>query len=175
MSTDSGTWLNAAAVVVAICALWLTIRSNRDTTKHNKLSVIPRLTTSTSFAKQGDGTYRSLKVRVVLKNVGLGPAVVNSADILLDGLKAKANSFEDVSGLLNKVSPGIQLGGDGSFVKLNKGYAIEVGREVEIAAFQVMEPAQNLEEELKRFQFLVEYESFYGDPFTYDTRTDAKT
>lgn len=175
MPDQSAMWWDAAAIFVALCALYLTIQSNKATREHNRLSVRPRLTTSTSREQVTDGPTVMLDIRVTLSNVGLGPAVIKGAEILLDGQVAPAESFEDLRPLLERVFPGIQLGPTSSFMKLNLEHAIAVGEQVEIVAFQVVNPPISIDAELKRFNLRIRCESLYGDPCNYDSRGHLKT
>ena len=64
--------------VVAGCALFLTAYQTHTTRKHNRLSVRPRLVV-TSHLEPIETHLPALmyQVRVVLKNAGLGPAIIN--------------------------------------------------------------------------------------------------
>ncbi|MDP1782339.1 MAG: hypothetical protein Q8L18_10670 [Hydrogenophaga sp.] len=161
---------DAAALVVALCALYLTIKSNKVAHQHNRLSVMPRLSTTTASNMITEGAVRFLEVRVTLTNVGLGPAVVKKSEVLLDGNAMPVESFDDVRPLLEQVFPGIQLGSTYAFFKLNKKHALQVGKEVEIVAFQVLNPRADFDKEIKRFNLRISYESLYGDPLNYDSR-----
>lgn len=164
--------LEAAALVVALCALYLTIQSNKTTREHNRLSVKPRLTTATMTNQTSylDGSTKSLEFRVLLTNVGLGPAVVKKSEVMLDGKEAPVESFDDVLPLLQKIFPGIQLGPSTSFFKLNREHAVEVGKEVELVAFEVLNPSEEFDKEIKRFSIRICHESLYGETGHYDTR-----
>lgn len=170
MPNPSAFGWDAAALVVALCALYLTIQSNKATRAHNRLSVLPRLSTTIANDTTTEGTASVLAVRVGLTNVGLGPAVVKKSEMLLDGQPMPIESFDDVRPLLEKVFPGIQIGASYAFHKLNKEHALQVGKEVEIVSFQVLNPAANFEKEIERFSLRISYESLYGDPLNYDSR-----
>lgn len=165
-----GHWWEAGAVLVSLCALFLTIQSNRGMKEHNRLSVKPRLTTSTFKNLVMDGDTRALKVQVTLSNVGLGPAVVKSWEIFLDGMPAQVDSSEDVRTLLQRAAPVIQLGPTLSYMKLNKGSALAVGATIEIVACTILNPSQDINKQLERFTIRVCYESLYEQSFTYDSR-----
>lgn len=162
----------AAALVVAVCALYLTIKSNKATQEHNKLSVKPRLTTAVMANRTLylDGSIKTIEFQVLLTNVGLGPAIVKTSDVLIDGDEVPVESFEDVQPLLEKVFPGIQLAPSGSFFKLNKEHAVEVGKEVELVAFTVLNPSAEFDKEIKRVSLRICTESLYGETLYYDTR-----
>lgn len=162
----------AAALIIALCALYLTIQSNNTAQKHNKLSVKPRLTSSsmTNRTSYLDGSTKTVGFRFLLTNVGLGPAVVKTSQVMLDGEEEPAESFEDVQRLLEKLFPRVQLGTSGSFFKLNKEHAVEVGREVELVAFEVLNPSAEFDKEIKRVSLRICCESLYEETLIYDTR-----
>ncbi len=168
---SAASW-DAAALIVALCALYLSIQSNRTTREHNKLSVKPRLTTATMTNRTSylDGSARTLEFRMLLSNVGLGPAVVKRSGVMLDGEEVSAESFEDVQRLLEMVFPRVQLGTSSSFFKLNKEHAVEVGREIELVAFEILNPSAEFDKEIKRLSFHICHESLYGETLHYDTR-----
>lgn len=164
--------LEAAALIVAVCALYLTIQSNNTAQKHNKLSVKPRLTSSalTNRTSYMDGSTMTVRFRFLLTNVGLGPAVVKTSQVMLDGKEEPAESFEDVQRILEKLFPGVQLGASGSFFKLNKEHAVEAGREIELVAFEVLNPNAEFDKEITRVSLCVCCESLYEETLVYDTR-----
>jgi len=84
------------------------------------------------------------------------------------------DSFEDLRPLLEKVLPGVKLGTTYTFFKLNKEHAIAVGTEIEVVAFQVLNPSAEFDRELKRFNLLISYSSLYGDPLSYDSRNHLR-
>lgn len=168
-----------ASVVTAWCALYLTIQSNKTARaqneaarEHNRLSVKPRLTTTTMSNRDNylDGSVRILKFGMDLQNVGLGPAVIKTFEVMLDGALVPAERTEDIHGLLSKVFPGISLGPSSSFHTLRTEHALKVGDETNIVAFEVFNPPSDFDVEIKRFSLRVTYESLYGDRLTYDTR-----
>lgn len=172
-------FLEAVPLIVAVCALYLTIQSNKTAREqneaareHNRLSVMPRLTTTTMSNRDNylDGSVRILKFGMDLENVGLGPAVIKSFEVMFDGVLVPAARTEDVHGLLNKVFPGISLGPSSSFHTLRTEHALKVGEETSIVEFEVFNPPTDFDVEIKRFSLRVTYESLYGDRLTYDTR-----
>lgn len=90
---------------------------------------------------------------------------------MLDGNEVPAESSDDIQELLKKISPGVQLGSNISFFKLNKEHAVEVGRQIEIVAFEILRPSVEFANEIKRVSLHISYESLYGEKLEYDTRT----
>lgn len=168
---------DAAAVFVAACALILSIlsqraaaRSQEAAEKHNRLSVRPRLTSSTDQEHVVNGDGRATQVRATLANVGLGPAIIRRAEVLFDGIAMPVETADDIRPHLEALPPGLQLGSSIAFMKLNEEHAMAVGEVYEIVRFQVLNPPDNFKEQLERFSLLVRYESMYGDPEVYDSR-----
>lgn len=168
---------DVVAIIVALCALYLTIRSDRATQEHNKLSVRPRLTTSTSRDPVALGQYpvTALQVRMTLTNVGLGPAIIKTAEVLLDGNVVAVETADDIRPLFERTFPEMLLGPLVTFMKLNKEHAIAVGEVVEVVQVQMLNPTANVKKELERFHLRIRYESMYHEPFVYDSRDHRST
>lgn len=162
--------IDPGSAVVAALALFVSLHSAWATRQHNKLSVRPRLTTSTFQRVVSEGNVSNLDVGVILTNVGLGPAIVKTADVLLDGKVVPVSSPEDCRGLLLRTFPRAQLGPTVHFMKLNKEHAIAVGNDINIVEFAMTSAPHDVKEQLERFAIVVRYESLYGEPFTYDSR-----
>lgn len=75
---------DAAAVSIALCALVLTVLSHWATVRHHKLSVRPLLTTTVDHDTRLSAEGSTSQVVVTLANVGLGTAVIQRANLLLD-------------------------------------------------------------------------------------------
>lgn len=161
---------DAAAVSVALCALALTILSHCATVRHHKLSVRPLLTTTTDYNTQTSPQGSACAVKIALANVGLGAAVIQRADLLLDGRVIAVKKPGDVGVHVARVFPNIQMGPHISRHKLNKGHALAAGATVGLVRFSVVDPPPDLEQELERFSVLVHYKSMYGDLDVYDSR-----
>jgi hypothetical protein len=77
---DANTTVSAAAALIALAALGLTIQQTRLTRAHNRLSVQPVLDFAESYR-------RGQRAGLRLRNVGLGPARIISGEVWLDGHK----------------------------------------------------------------------------------------
>jgi hypothetical protein len=71
-----------ASVVIAFCAFVLTVWQVVTTRRHNRLSVKPFLTTWT------DSDYDENRYGIKLINNGVGPALIKSFTIEVDGKKS---------------------------------------------------------------------------------------
>lgn len=162
--------IDPGSAAIASLALFVSVHSAWATRQHNKLSLRPRLTTSTLRQKASDGLNSTLHVGVNLTNVGLGPAIVKKADVLLDGEVLPVSSSTDCRELLLRAIPQAHLGPTVHFMRLNKEHAIAVGNDISIVEFTMTDAPEDINEHLERFAIVVRYESLYGEPFTYDSR-----
>ncbi|HEX6308301.1 MAG TPA: hypothetical protein VFZ69_08955 [Longimicrobiales bacterium] len=75
------------ALVIALVAIGLAAWEGLENRRHNRLSVQPRLGGEYSSGRRGDDEY----VRIAVENTGLGPAVVRSFRMFLDGAEVTAD------------------------------------------------------------------------------------
>lgn len=75
------------SLLVAICALVLTLYQIHATRKHNKLSVRPHIRFGWNAGTTGDGIW--------IKNDGLGTAIVKQFEIFQDGVDINLKQLED--------------------------------------------------------------------------------
>jgi hypothetical protein len=79
---DNISWSSVTAVcsvVIASCALFVTVWQINETREHNRLSVLPSL--NIYHTGETDGGDRGW----VVENTGLGPAIIGNSVILVDG------------------------------------------------------------------------------------------
>jgi len=77
------------SLVLSLFALVVSIYSAVQTYKHNRHSVRPLLMFDNNFSS--DSTYG-----LIIKNVGLGPAIIKSFDVFLDNKKVEVKKGEYV-------------------------------------------------------------------------------
>lgn len=70
-------WIAFSAVIVALCALIVSVHEGRATREHDRLSVKPYLEIDFDYTDKGAG--------FLLLNEGLGPAVIRSFVVHVDG------------------------------------------------------------------------------------------
>lgn len=168
--------IDPGSALIAALALLVSAYSAFASRQHNKLSVRPRLTTSTFQRVVSDGINSTLQIGVTLTNVGLGPAIVKSASVLLDDIEVPVSSPEDCRQLLLRAFPNAQLGPTVHFMKLNKEHAIAVGKDINIVEFTMTGAPQDVKEHLERFAIVVRLESLYGESLQpYDSRQHLST
>jgi hypothetical protein len=158
---------NNAAEIIALCALFYTAFQAHTTRKHNRLSVTPYLTTFTHTLK----TPQLVTLVNELMNNGLGPAVIKEYKIFLDGSQLDIKNSDQAEKELEILLQGKEF--NRMATVLNKGYYVPPGekRIVLSISFPVNEK-QKIEDflaTLERLSLSIEYESTYGQKFTYDS------
>lgn len=154
-----------SSAVIALCALGLTVWQACITRKHNRLSVTPHLTTWTHSDK-AKNIYA-----VELLNNGIGPALINSFQIQVDGHPIVGEGTEPMEKALKIIFPQYQYSSWQSFV--SKGYMMSAKETRNLVTVQfhgekLPEP-EEVEHATKRARVLIEYESIYKDKSTLDT------
>ena len=89
------TVVSFSAIVVAIASIVVTVWQGIEMRKHNRLSVRPRLEITYEVNKKGFG--------YVLKNNGLGPAVVTSKKFFVDGKEVQEDGFSGYDVFIEKL------------------------------------------------------------------------
>ncbi len=84
-------WLVLATIIIACCALLVSILSAAATRKHNRLSVKPILAISTSIVDTPD------KKGIYLLNCGFGPAIIRSFEVSFGGVPTNADSVDKLN------------------------------------------------------------------------------
>lgn len=159
--------------VVAGCALFLTAYQTHTKRKHNRLSVRPRLVV-TSHLEPIETHLPALmyQVRVVLKNAGLGPAIINRYRVTLDENFQEFHDYSELDALLRKEFGSTYQGGT-LFIP-RTGFVMKAGEEQELASVKFAERLSDqsgeLAERLEHIHALINYQCSYGKTFKYDTR-----
>ena len=153
------------SLLVACLALGLTIWQGRATIRHNKLSTKPMIEVNRRYYKRG------LR-EVIIKNNGLGPAILTSLKVMLNDkviVEAQNNDGceqNDMTDFIKKIqlikypystmSPGV-------------GRSILAGEEITLFTFEKesLDPAalKVLYELDSKLDLQIEYESIYKDKF----------
>lgn len=162
---------NNAAEIIALCALFFTAHQAYTTRRHNRLSVKPRLATFITSDRFPGKALLSAK----LINNGLGPAIIKSFQIYLDGNRLEIKSSTQMEDALKKVLHDKKLITT-SATFLGKNYAMPAkeSKDIVIVNF-VLERDNEFEEIVSRLKFdlVVEYESIYGDKDVFDSRNKS--
>ena len=109
-------------IIIALVAIVLAAWEGLENRRHNRLSVQPRLGGEYSSGRQGDTQY----VRIGVENTGLGPAVIKSFRLFLDGKQVEADERAIWDGVIQAVAPsGMQVNAHA----IGTGYFLPAGRE----------------------------------------------
>jgi hypothetical protein len=158
------------ASIIALCALGFTASQSYVTRRHNKLSLRPHLC---SFTERITGPVSRIKYSLV--NNGLGPAVIDSYTVTLDGATLNTNSsaqFEPIlANLLGRKPQSFSIGHlarDTSIRKDETRLLFEV-------CFPALTPTdvEGIEHRLSRVQAVVKYHSVYDEPLTFDSMAEG--
>lgn len=90
-------WISLVSAVVAFAAVAVMVWSACIERAHNRLSVTPRLSFSICYELPG------LRAGVYLENKGIGPALIESVEVWVDGTKRPIDSPVDWSRICQSV------------------------------------------------------------------------
>lgn len=146
--------------------------------EHNRLSVRPELTTwedtSTFSALGGLETHH----KAFLKNIGIGPALIESFEIYVDGDRVEAGGLAKIDKAVKLLFPvGTPLIANRSY--LTRCGAISVNESI-LLVHLVFPPTATLnqavlEEIKKRVKLVVKFQSMYKNQvFTYDSHDNHR-
>lgn len=144
-----------AATLTAIAALFIAVWDNVQTREHNRLSVAPRLTISTTVSND----IRSIAVR----NDGIGPAIIERMTMRMqtpEGL-IETQEWQDISPRFFDAGHSIS-----SSWQFSSGDAIGIGKSYDLfgASESSDSAAPSLREMMRDLSLRIEYASIYGDP-----------
>lgn len=156
--------------IIALCALGFTIWQGIQARRHNRLSYRPHLTTWTHRnAEKGFSA-------VDLMNNGLGPALIESFLIKVDGKVISGEGAEPIEKALKILFPGQNYKSQQAFV--SKGYSMSAKERVAIVAVQfTTQPfptPEFVEHAINRADMEIAYKSLYKESFCLST-SDEKS
>jgi len=155
-----------SSVVIALCALVFSLCQGKQAREHNKLSVRPHL--STWEHKEAEGGF----YRLELINNGIGPAVIDTFSIKVDGKLQSGDGSEPIDKAMEIVLQDRQyLPLERSY--LGKGYVMAPKERCTVFAVQFLGqlPSKEfVEHAIKRCHLEVHYMSFYGEKFCFPTK-----
>jgi hypothetical protein len=140
---------NIATVIIALCAVFLTIYQIYATRKHNRLGVRPLLKIGWTTDENIDGVW--------LKNLGLGPAIITNFSIKHKG---KTTTTKDLADYLHQkgFTSGMYVASKGSTITLNDLKWL-IRSETALDSEEKIIEYWNL---LEGIVFIVEYKCFYN-------------
>ena len=157
-----------SSVVIASCALAYTVWQGKQTQKHNKLSFRPHLT-SWSHRNSDKGVYA-----VEVMNNGLGPALIESFTVKIDGKVISGEGTEPIEKGLKILFPNAQYQSHQAYMA--KGYSMAAKEKCTILAIQFTEAMsftpEVIEHTFNRADLIIKYKSFYEEEFTYSSEDE---
>ncbi|WP_028876951.1 hypothetical protein [Teredinibacter turnerae] len=156
-------YISIGSLVVACCAIGLTVWQATIQRIHNRISVKPHLMQATTKDKTGD--VASLHVCII--NNGLGPAFIDSFSVLYQGTPT---SLEDgLSEALGDLTKNM------SSTSLACGSAIAAGESVQLVRVKFNAPTDHQVEQVKAklndLDMVIKYSSAYEKIEPFDTRS----
>ncbi len=155
-----------ASVVIAVIALCHTRSQAAATQKHNRLMVRPHLDDMT-YTDEASG-----QLRYEITNNGIGPAIVTAAAIYMDGEQVSAEDPVEMAGQLFLTGMP-HLGWGHETVAI--GAYISPGQRIELLTINTEPrfPPTEMRKALRaRARLTLEYESIYGELFTFDSHRE---
>ncbi|MEM6719084.1 MAG: hypothetical protein AAF611_07215 [Bacteroidota bacterium] len=167
---NSERFLAIIATLVGIMTLIIFIYQTNIIHEQSRLSVTPRLSTSTEITHQDSLVYYSF----IIENKGIGPAIINKAEIL-DGKKSYDLDFEKY---FEQVHPKVfELGSFTKTSSLAEGSTLSPNEKqimftyaFKINKMPVIQESLGLtNEEQYPFQVVIDYASIYEEVWRIDT------
>ncbi len=159
--------IGMSSVVIAICAIVVSIWYGVQTRKHNKLSCKPHLITWTH--SENDQAYYYVEVI----NNGLGPALIEKFTLKVDGEVMPGERTEPIDNALKKLFHGLNYQSYRAF--LGKGHAMAAQEKRKIIEIKFSRPVPKpefVEETFNRGDIEIAYKSFYGESFLLSTEEE---
>ena len=159
------------ALILAAAAFASSFYHFHTQRSHQKLSVRPYLQIARTFSSVKDPD--SYTFQVTLRNVGLGPAIIDKKSMVLDGHETEDvhDEFEQWIRVVNRYTPAngnAQCKSD----RCDTGYALDKGDEIELLSVDFPKEemsfmdARDVALELSRYiQISIGYRSHYGETF----------
>ena len=156
-------------MVIALCALGLTLYQAWLTRRHNRLSVMPHLDWTRARQRSDDG----IALRFLLINTGIGPAIIKRREFLIAGKLFVSSGRDCIEDLATHCFGGKLTYRVRQHSLLGIGAIVPAGHHVCVAEvfFPGLKPADESQIEacLQPLVFEVAYESFYRERFRFTT------
>jgi hypothetical protein len=162
---------SSSSAVISVCALFLTSYQVWATRKHNKLSVQPRLTTYRHIERDV-ADEKVIRVFAGLRNSGLGPAYIQSFEILVNDVPFLITETEDFYKLINQSLTATLV--QSRIEVLRKNHVLSKDEKADLIDLKILDGTALTLIQLEEFHVRVIYESAYGDTFTYDSRSHLR-
>ncbi|MET0013052.1 MAG: hypothetical protein ABW088_05310 [Sedimenticola sp.] len=150
--------------IIALCAFGIAVWQGYVIRAHNKISVRPHIIVEPIVQ------WNEPQVQILLENVGIGPAMIKSYKVLLDGEEVDLSVKTALTNMISALDiPEISYGGG---KVLSNNDAIRQGKTETALSITTKEEYDDkfdnsgAHKELERVQILIEYESLYGKSFS---------
>ena len=168
---DINTITAIMSVLIAATALWVSIRSDKRSENHTKLSAYPRVMGG-SFDKNVLIKRSMRHIGFEIANRGNSPAIIKNAVLFFDGKEVLRNDGHAYIDFIREKTQNFEDVKLGFF--LPDG-VIGIGEEKVMWELKYDTELDNIDDIIK-LDILIEYESIYHDKiFVYDSRDDFET
>lgn len=156
-----------STAVIAMAAFILARTESRQNREHNRLSVQPCLVLSSDFSNF------PISISATLSNTGLGPAKIIDMKFIVAGKIVEEFTDSKIRDLISeRIRPLVTTRTETTI--LSSSYVMPSSEANTIILLQfptkVSLSREELEKMLEDFDIIVDYESFYGEKFRYDSR-----
>jgi hypothetical protein len=150
-----------SSATIALCALGITVWQARIARRHNKLSVRPHLTTRI------DSDPTNHVYSADLLNKGIGPALIKSFSIFVDGCAVGGEESESIKNAVEILFPKNVYALTHTHVPVGSGLAAnETIKLVSIQfAGQLVPSSKEVNDAIRRTRLLIHYSSMYEELF----------
>lgn len=157
-----------SSVVIAFCALGLSIWQGVLARKHNRLSFRPHL----SWMINSDAEKGFYSVELI--NNGIGPAIIENFSVKVDGKLISGDGTEKIENALKIVFPNLPYKANHSV--LAKGYSMAPKEQCTVFAVQFLckVPSKEfVDHAINRSNLEIPYKSFYGERFLLNAQENS--
>ncbi|WP_394561831.1 hypothetical protein [Aquipseudomonas alcaligenes] len=155
-----------ASVVCALAALWYSNRQIKIHDQHNRKMAQPHLAGWNHISHDPELYVYSLE------NVGLGPAVIKSIRLEVDGNQIEGEGADLLENATELLLEGV--GSERGWEMFTAETMLPVGRKYELLGVKpTHHTAEDVRQRVKdRARLVIQYESILGDKFTFDSDLD---
>lgn len=154
------------STVIAFCALGLSFWQGKAMRDFNKISMQPHLTTWSSKR------YDEGIITVQVLNNGVGPALIKKFELRVDDQVVTGSQTEPTEKALRILLPNQPYTTYNAY--MGKGFALGAKENCCVISIKLLEgfdmSAEQIEHAFTRADLVIDYESFYGEKYNFDTR-----
>ncbi|MCG9711838.1 hypothetical protein L1D29_03265 [Shewanella insulae] len=163
---DTSDYIASAAVVIAFCALAVSIWQGYVMRLHQKLSVKPHIDIDYKF-------FPGKPIEIRMLNNGVGPAIIKSFKVLYDGKSISENQTDAYLKVLKELKTDTELEFKYEYNFPLKNEALSSGEneyllQVELVGEYDESATSRAKSSLSRIGFKTEYECMYGNKFVHN-------